>query len=187
MKKITLAVVTFAFVLALAISTSAMLAAQEYPGSQPAPDKCVGRLIISAANVDVMLYACDPCDQTGAAQAVVDAANCAAIIPVCEGYYIADHRHQGFGGIRDVTHGSISVIETATGVYSYVCTETCKGYNAGSSCITEDGRDAAYMNKGGLMMYTCRRILNKKDITITFWQPVNAGQSVVDDLKDGEI
>jgi uncharacterized protein YgiM (DUF1202 family) len=130
----------------------------------------IGRLFIDDVNIDVALFK----QKLGvSSQAVVDADDSAAYLPD-NGYYgfdiIADHRHQGFNGIKKAVSGStIAMIDFGTYTKSYVCVKVFQGVNTKDDLVDMDRNPIAKQNDGGICMYTCNY---DHTVTITFWQPV---------------
>jgi hypothetical protein len=130
----------------------------------------MGRLYIDDVNIDVALFK----QKLGvSSQGVVDNHDSAAYLPD-NGYYgfdiIADHRHQGFVGIRSVyAKHTIAVIDFGSYTKSYICVDRFTGRNTVADLVDMDGKSIRGRNDGGICMYTC----NYDDtITISFWQPV---------------
>lgn len=131
----------------------------------------IGRLIIQDVNINVALF---KQDLRHSSQAVVDQADSAAYLPDICNYFgfdlIADHRHQGFDGIKKSTVGkTIATINFGTYTEQYVCVDVFVGQNNKTDLVDANGKTLRGQNGGGICMYTC----NYDDtITITFWQPV---------------
>lgn len=101
-------------------------------------------------------------------QAYVDASDSAALFSYGYQDVIADHRHQGFSAMKGSAIGSYAYLDYGSYKQTYVCVANFKGHNTGSSLTDLEGNDIAYMNEGGLAMYTCNE--NWQNVTITLWK-----------------
>ena len=102
-------------------------------------------------------------------QSYVDASDSAAFFNYGYQDVIADHRHQGFSAMKGSAIGSYAYLDYGSYKKTYVCVANFKGHNTGSSLTDLEGNDIAYMNEGGIAMYTCNE--NWQNVTITLWQP----------------
>lgn len=102
-------------------------------------------------------------------QYYVDLSDGAALFSYGYQDVIADHRHQGFSAMKGSAIGSYAYLDYGSYKQTYVCVANFKGHNTGSSLTDLEGNDIAYMNDGGIAMYTCNE--NWQNVTITLWQP----------------
>ena len=122
------------------------------------------RLTIPSVGVDVACFWA-----SNNLQAYIDASDSAAFFSYGYQDVIADHRHQGFSAMKGSAIGSYAYLDYGSYKKTYVCVANFKGHNTGSSLTDLEGNDIAYMNEGGIAMYTCNE--NWQNVTITLWQP----------------
>lgn len=129
----------------------------------------VGRLYINSCGVNVALFAAD-LSNLSAGQAIVDRKDSAAYYSSSYWGYalIADHRHQGFDGIKKSVAGSTTAyIDFGSYQQGLVCVSRFVGYNGWNGVgglYTTSGEPVGI--GGDLCMYTCN---TDGTVTITFW------------------
>lgn len=105
------------------------------------------------------------------AQAIVDAEDSAAYFEYGLQHVVADHNSQGFSALYDAAEGMIARIETEDGnSQEYSCIYVGEGTKDGNLYM-QDGKDAAFLNMGGLCTYTCFPDSDSL-VKIVFWTPV---------------
>lgn len=123
-------------------------------------DGYIDNLVIADVGLNVPVYS----SGSSSWQSVVDRENSALYFYFNSKYVIADHKHQGFDKIKNVTVGS--TVAEFNG-RTYLCVDKFNGKNQVSSIVSYDGVCIRDMD-GDLFMYTCNE--NWMNVTITVWK-----------------
>ncbi|MCQ2516581.1 MAG: hypothetical protein MJ094_06930 [Saccharofermentans sp.] len=108
-----------------------------------------GRFVVPSVDINIALY-------KGSQQSIIDAydSGCFYRFNGISGMTIADHHHQEFATLTDVTVGTTAIIEESNGGRIYLeCVEVVDGINAGASLTYANGELATSRND--YLTYTC--------------------------------
>lgn len=121
-----------------------------------------GVLKVPSANLTVDLYSI-------LSQSVTDKTNAASIFEwwPYEGAVIADHCHQEFKHLFEVSVGTTGTIETKDGETIRIkCVQIVNGYNTGTDLVDKN-RETVFHSDTDYIMYTCRD--TQGGVLICFW------------------
>lgn len=121
-----------------------------------------GVLKVPSANLTVDLYGI-------LSQSVTDKTNAASIFEwwPYEGAVIADHCHQEFKHLFEVSVGTTGTIETKDGeIIRIKCVQIVNGYNTGTDLVNKN-RETVFHSDTDYIMYTCRD--TQGGVLICFW------------------
>ncbi len=128
-----------------------------------------GRLYLPSVNLNVALYQTEI--ETGTeAQKIVDNRDSAAYFSVASHQIIADHSHQGFHKIADISIGEKAYIKkNDSSITTYQLIQKFEGMNQGSDLTDLNGK-SVFDEKENLIMYTCYKINEYENhVMITIW------------------
>lgn len=130
-----------------------------------------GRLYIPEVKISLGIYHANFYDtENYNAQAIVDKEDSAAYFIFSNKTTIADHSHQGFSKIANLSNAAQAYIKRSDGVVEvYQLVNKFAGRNIGYDLIDTTGNSVQNMN-GSLIMYTCYGLNN--GVMITLWNRI---------------
>lgn len=132
----------------------------------------IGRFIIPDTGVDVAVYVISFDNDYGYSQGVVDRQDSAGMYLDTPTQIIADHKNQGFEGIKNCVYGTRAYLLHGDGTYyEYMCTGVDPNcINDEYHLYTSGGVDILSTNVGAMVAYTCNE--NWQHITMTYFTPI---------------